>query len=316
MNNIPLVSFCVLAYNQESFIGECVRSALAQDYGRMEIILSDDGSSDRTYEIIKEIVSKYQGGHNVIINRNENNLGIIRHVNKVVYELAHGEIVVLMAGDDVSVVTRTSDSVKMLKDTGLSSLTMNLDYIGSGSEELNRTLYKPNDKFELFYLSNYLEDSNFFVCGSSRVITRELLDFFGPFNDDAETEDTTFTLRALLFGGIVISNKIGVHYRVHENNISGFNSLYTNFHPKNIYKQYLTDLDKAYNHKVISEHQYSYVKRKIDRYLLSETLKRDIFFANGLLKKTKELCCSIKTKPTLKEFKAYLYVYLKTLLHR
>ena len=50
----PLVTFALFAYNQEEFIREAVEGAFAQTYEPLEIILSDDCSSDRTYEIIQE----------------------------------------------------------------------------------------------------------------------------------------------------------------------------------------------------------------------------------------------------------------------
>lgn len=45
----PLVTFALLAYSQEKYIREAVEGAFAQTYEPLEIILSDDCSSDRTY---------------------------------------------------------------------------------------------------------------------------------------------------------------------------------------------------------------------------------------------------------------------------
>ena len=47
----PLLTFAVGAYNQERFIREAVESAFAQTYSPLEIVLSDDCSRDRTFEI-------------------------------------------------------------------------------------------------------------------------------------------------------------------------------------------------------------------------------------------------------------------------
>ena len=46
----PLVTFALFAYNQERFITEAVEAAFAQTYQPLEIIISDDGSSDKTYD--------------------------------------------------------------------------------------------------------------------------------------------------------------------------------------------------------------------------------------------------------------------------
>jgi cellulose synthase/poly-beta-1,6-N-acetylglucosamine synthase-like glycosyltransferase len=52
----PLVSICIPTYNAEAFIAEAIAAALAQTYAPIEIIISDDGSSDRTVEIAKQLL--------------------------------------------------------------------------------------------------------------------------------------------------------------------------------------------------------------------------------------------------------------------
>ena len=59
----PLVTFALFAYNQEDYIREAVQGALAQAYEPLEIILSDDCSSDRTYQIMQEMAVVYRGPH-------------------------------------------------------------------------------------------------------------------------------------------------------------------------------------------------------------------------------------------------------------
>ena len=56
----PLVSFCVKCYNQERYIGEALEGAFAQTYRPLEIVISDDASTDRSWEIITEAVAKYR----------------------------------------------------------------------------------------------------------------------------------------------------------------------------------------------------------------------------------------------------------------
>lgn len=56
VTSLPLVSICIPTYNAEDFIAEAIASALAQTYRPIEIILSDDNSSDRTVEIVGELV--------------------------------------------------------------------------------------------------------------------------------------------------------------------------------------------------------------------------------------------------------------------
>jgi predicted O-linked N-acetylglucosamine transferase (SPINDLY family)/GT2 family glycosyltransferase len=54
----PLVSLCIPTYNGETFISEAINSVLSQTYPNIEIILSDDNSTDRTVEIAKSFNEK------------------------------------------------------------------------------------------------------------------------------------------------------------------------------------------------------------------------------------------------------------------
>ena len=107
VNDKPLASFCLISYNQEQYIREAIEGAFSQTYSPLEIILSDDCSSDRTFEIMKEMVAEYNGPHTIILNRNGKNLGIGGHVNTVA-SLASGTWLTMAAGDDVSYPHRVS----------------------------------------------------------------------------------------------------------------------------------------------------------------------------------------------------------------
>jgi glycosyltransferase involved in cell wall biosynthesis len=67
----PKVSYALLCYQQENYVRDAVRSALAQDLTPLDIVLSDDNSSDRTYEILEEEVKKYRGPNIITLNRNQ-----------------------------------------------------------------------------------------------------------------------------------------------------------------------------------------------------------------------------------------------------
>lgn len=106
-NDRALVTFVVVAYNQEEFIRESVESALSQTYQPLEIVLSDDCSTDRTFEVMQELASSYSGPHSVRLVRNSANLGVLHHAIARGRE-ARGEIVIGQAGDDISEPDRTA----------------------------------------------------------------------------------------------------------------------------------------------------------------------------------------------------------------
>ena len=97
----PRVTLFVLAWRQEAHVRAAVEGAFAQEGPPLEILLSDDASPDGTFSVMQALAQAYSGPHRVVLNRNEQNRGLIGHLNRVM-ELATGELVIQNAGDDVS----------------------------------------------------------------------------------------------------------------------------------------------------------------------------------------------------------------------
>lgn len=126
----PLVTFALFAYNQEKYIREAVEGALAQDYSPLEIIISDDCSTDQTLKIIQHLVKSYKGPHRVIARQTERNSGTLLHVADVAKK-AHGKFLVLAAGDDVSKVNRVTVLQEAWEKTGAWGLSSRFDRINA-----------------------------------------------------------------------------------------------------------------------------------------------------------------------------------------
>src|SRR5207248_10197804 len=102
----PLITFAVASFNQKDYIREAIESAFAQSYSPLDIIISDDCSKDETFAIAQSMAAAYKGPHSVRLNRNPSTLGIGAHTNRLM-ELCRGELIVVAAGDDVSLPNRT-----------------------------------------------------------------------------------------------------------------------------------------------------------------------------------------------------------------
>ncbi len=90
-----LVSICIPAYNAERFIAATLESALGQDYAPLEIVVSDDRSSDHT----REIVQAY-GSRGVRLICQARNLGMTGNMNAVVLA-SRGKYAVKLDSDDL-----------------------------------------------------------------------------------------------------------------------------------------------------------------------------------------------------------------------
>lgn len=213
MSRPPLVSFIVLAYRQEEFIREAVRSALAQSYEQLEIILSDDASPDLTFEIIKEEVERYRGPHRVLLNRNSANLGLAGNLNKAV-QLSSGELLVLQGGDDISIPTRTIKLVeRWIRNWPRPELVYSdvATIAADGSVLSERKGAIPITTVEALIRGDW-----FIAGGCAAAYSRSLFEKYGPLNPDVQYEDYVLTFRALLGTGCIYIDEPLVYYRIHE----------------------------------------------------------------------------------------------------
>ena len=102
----PLISFCQLCHNQLQWIGAALEGAFAQTYRPLEIVISDDGSTDGSAEFIQEYIAAHAPPDvTVIYNRNPTNLGILGNWLKMA-SLSHGELLIKADGDDISLPDR------------------------------------------------------------------------------------------------------------------------------------------------------------------------------------------------------------------
>jgi glycosyltransferase involved in cell wall biosynthesis len=93
----PLVSIIIPVYNREKIIEETVYSALNQTYGNLEIIISDNCSTDRTWKILQNLAAK---DDRIKLLRNSDNLGPVKNW-KVSLDAAEGEYCKILWSDDL-----------------------------------------------------------------------------------------------------------------------------------------------------------------------------------------------------------------------
>lgn len=274
--NCPKASLCLFFYNQQDFVEEAIEGALSQTYDDLEIIISDDHSTDDTFNRIKKKVSEYQGDKTIIVNENQTNIGIVPHVNKIIYELSHGKYIFLTGGDDVSLPNRVADGVRYFEDNpNLSMVTFSYEFINEQSEVTGQIRV---DEDILHFIDEYayLASASFMVGLVAQGFRRDILEEYGPMGD-CQTEDSVLRFRSIMKGPVLISSKIGLRYRKHSNNISDPSRIYKFFQTNKIATQYKIDLER--NKNLLDSSLYRILEQKIDYYIryrkISEKLSDD-----------------------------------------
>lgn len=105
------VSIIMGIYNCASTLSEAIDSIIAQTFTDWQLILCDDGSKDNTYEIAKAYQAKLP--QKIILIKNESNMGLNHTLNRCL-QMAEGEYVARMDGDDISLPDRLEKEVKFL----------------------------------------------------------------------------------------------------------------------------------------------------------------------------------------------------------
>ena len=217
--SVPLVTFALFAYNQEALIADAMKAALAQDYGRLEIIVSDDCSTDGTWAVIQSIAGEYRGPHALRVVRNAENMGIGPHVGNVGM-LASGDLMVVAAGDDFSVPERVSRVVDTWVAHGRPEGALHSAVLvrQSSDDEGVRSDGAAADPAKAtldYFVKNHFRA----LCvGAAAAYTKGLFTRFPPLQ--TPFEDITLTFRALLIGKLMYVDKVLVHYQFNESSIS------------------------------------------------------------------------------------------------
>lgn len=207
----PRITLLLLAFNQASLVEAAVRSCLTQDSEPLEIVLSDDASTDGTYDVLCTLASAYTGPHQVRVRRNEVNLGVGAHYNAAVAD-CRGQFIVTAAGDDISLQHRVRTLVAAWDACGgavdlVSSHLLDMTHDGAVLGQIKV------DDLKLWTSPDDWVRKRPYVVGAAHAFTRRLFDRFGPIAPDVPYEDQIMALRACCLGGGITVAQPLIQYR-------------------------------------------------------------------------------------------------------
>lgn len=107
-----VVSVIMAVFNGEKYLEEAILSILNQTYSNIELIIINDGSTDRSKEIIKSYLLKDK---RIVLIDNVENKGLIYSLNKGI-ENAKGKYIARMDADDISLKERLQKQVKFMEE--------------------------------------------------------------------------------------------------------------------------------------------------------------------------------------------------------
>jgi glycosyltransferase involved in cell wall biosynthesis len=218
---LPSVSVIFLAYRQEAYVREALRSVLAQDLPDYEVIIGDDASPDATRRIIEEEVAAYRGRANIVLLPAAPNLGIIRNFNRCV-AAATGDILVAAAGDDVSYPSRLRRVAEFFRDhPDCYAHYSNARVVDAAGGLVRPAWYRHagiifgNFDPRSFHLYQGVQ-----FCGATGSYRADVHRKFPPIYGVVGGEDGPSIIRSLLLGSAAVDAEILLDWRWHGANVS------------------------------------------------------------------------------------------------
>jgi glycosyltransferase involved in cell wall biosynthesis/GR25 family glycosyltransferase involved in LPS biosynthesis len=210
-----LVSVIMPAYNAERTIEKSIRSVLMQTYKNLELIIVDDGSTDKTESIVREIATE---DHRIIFQRNDQNKGCY-FVRNDALRLSKGKYIAIQDADDISLNNRLEKQlIPLVSGNALVSFSLfirsrcsieELDLLNQAEmiELVNIRRVKVNGKYE------YLDRPNLALATS--VFKRELFEKYGLFWESRFSADAEFLER-------IFYHEFGISFNHPNGNVHSF----------------------------------------------------------------------------------------------
>lgn len=138
----PFVSVVMSVYNGEKYLKPALESIFKQTYKNLEFIIINDGSTDRSLEIIQSYQRK--DDRTILINRE--NRGLIISLNEGL-DVASGKYIVRMDADDISVPTRIEEQVEFMEaNTNIGVLGTDIEVFGEGIKSKRKRFHTTHNE--------------------------------------------------------------------------------------------------------------------------------------------------------------------------
>lgn len=211
-NSAPLVSIVVATYNGEKYLEQQLESLIHQTYPNLEIVVTDDRSTDGTPAILQSYAERYPHFRYVI---NDTNLGFIKNFEKAC-TLAKGEYISLCDQDDVWDLDKTSLLINAIGSHML--VFCDSLFVDENLRSLGRR-HSDVKQFRSFDNCLYFAQDDC-VCGHATVFRRELLEHALPFPPKTP-HDQWLPFVATFHGTLLCYDKALVQWRQHSKNVTG-----------------------------------------------------------------------------------------------
>lgn len=216
-NKNDLISVLMPTYNVEKYVEEAVKSILNQTWTNFELIIVDDCSTDKTYDILRSLADE---DSRIRLYRNEENSKICKTLNRA-WSHAEGNYIARMDGDDVSTPNRFQVLMDFLHEHKRCGLVgSGMITIDENGEELSRPSFLKSNRYIRYF-------NKFKSCITHIWFARrEVYEKMNGYREIPYAEDYDFVLRCMRLGYEVANADAYVYkVRIRNGNTGSTNGL-------------------------------------------------------------------------------------------
>lgn len=189
--NLPLVSIIVPAHNEEEVLEQTINSLLSQDYPKKEIVVVDDGSTDRTYEIAQNFAKK---GLIKLVHREKASGKKARAVNYgILY--SRGEVIVTVDADTLLEPSSLSELINSFSDPQIGAASGNIRVLNRVNLLTKLQAYEYLMAMEMGRRFQAISGMLMIIPGAFGAVRRRLAESLGLYDPDTMTEDFDITIK-------------------------------------------------------------------------------------------------------------------------
>jgi len=214
MSSPPLVSVVMAVYNTERYLAPAVESILAQTFADFELIIINDGSTDRSLRILKKYAKLDPRIH--LISRE--NRGIPQTRNELLAN-AQGVLIAPMDSDDISPPDRLENQINFLRQhPTVTCVGGAYDWIDEAARVL-RHVQEPTSNPEI---QQFLLAGRICICSGAAMMRRNAVIQVGGYDESLpQAEDLDLLLKLAEIGELANLSVTTLQYRQHHQSISG-----------------------------------------------------------------------------------------------
>ena len=216
MTNEPLVTILMPAYNHESFVKEAIESLIQQEYKNIELIITNDGSTDDTHERILELSDECRSRFTNFKYINRPNKGLIKTL-KEMEKLINGKYLSILYSDDIYTPNRIKNQVNALENNKEYALCygnmVGIDENSNVVKEYKKKYAKSGNVFNELLVRN-------FIPAPTVMMRTDIFKIVGGYDVNFDYDDYPLWLKIAHKHKILYLNEDFVYYRTHGNNVS------------------------------------------------------------------------------------------------